>query len=305
MTDFSKMTIITENRGYMNTKSNNTKIKQFFHEVTSTFSYVVYSELSKMGVLIDPVLDYDHKSGRTSTKFANQILDFCNSNSLKIDWILETHAHADHFSSAQFLKSHLGSDVCIGENIRLVQDTFSKIFNISDITDKNYYFDQLLKDGDKLLAGDLEIEVISTPGHTPACCSFRIGDNLFIGDTLFMPDIGSARCDFPGGNAQTLYDSVQKIYSLGDHIRLFMCHDYPKDRDYQFMSTVKQQKETNIHLKKHITKEIFVDMRTKRDSTLEMPNLILPAIQFNIRAGGNLPLDDNGVAYLKIPIDAI
>jgi glyoxylase-like metal-dependent hydrolase (beta-lactamase superfamily II) len=286
----------------MNTKNNNTKIKQFFHEATSTFTYVVYSELSKIGVIIDPVLDYDHKSGKTSNKSAQNILEFCLQNSLQIDWILETHAHADHLSSAQFLKAKLGSDVCIGENIRTVQDAFSNIFNIKDITSENYYFDRLLKDGEKLLVGDLEIEVISTPGHTPACCSFKIGDNVFVGDTLFMPDVGSARCDFPGGNANTLYDSVQKIFSLGDNIRLFMCHDYPKDRDYQFMSTVKQQKDTNIHLKKFITKEMFVEMRTKRDATLEMPNLILPAIQFNIRAGGNLPKEDNDVAYIKIPI---
>lgn len=286
----------------MNSKNNNTKIKQFFHEATSTFTYVVYSELSKIGVIIDPVLDYDHKSGKTATKSAQILLDFCSQNSLTIDWILETHAHADHLSSAQFLKAKLGSDVCIGENIRTVQDTFSNIFNIKDITSENYFFDILLKDGEKLLAGDLEIEVISTPGHTPACCSFKIGDNVFVGDTLFMPDVGSARCDFPGGNANTLYNSVQKIFSLGDNIRLFMCHDYPKDRDYQFMSTVKQQKDTNIHLKKFITKEMFVEMRTKRDATLEMPNLMLPAIQFNIRAGGNLPKEDNGVAYIKIPI---
>lgn len=280
----------------------NTKIKHFFHEETSTFSYVVYSPLSKIGVIIDPVLDYNHKSGKASTISSQKILDFCESNSLKIDWILETHAHADHLSSAQFLKEKLDAEVCIGENIRQVQDTFSKMFNINDITNTNYYFDKLLKDGEKLLAGDLEVEVISTPGHTPACCSFKIGDNLFIGDTLFMPDVGSARCDFPGGNAETLYDSVQKIYALGDNVKLFMCHDYPKDREHQFMSTVKQQKDTNIHLKKHITKEIFVDMRTKRDVGLEMPNLILPAIQFNIRAGGNLPVEENGVSYLKIPI---
>ncbi len=286
----------------MNTKNKNTKIKQFFHEGTSTFTYVVYSELSKIGVIIDPVLDYDHKSGKTSTKSSQNILDFCLQNSLKIDWILETHAHADHLSSAQFLKSTLGSDVCIGENIRIVQDTFSKIFNIKDVNSENYYFDKLLKDGEILMAGDLEIEVISTPGHTPACCSFRIGENIFIGDTLFMPDVGSARCDFPGGDANTLYDSVQKLFAFGDNTRLFLCHDYPKDRDYQFMSTVKQQKDTNIHLKKFITKEMFVDMRTKRDSTLEMPNLILPSIQFNIRAGGNLPKEDNGVSYIKIPI---
>lgn len=286
----------------VNTLNINTKIKHFFHEETSTFSYVVYSEITKMGIIIDPVLDYDHKSGKASTISAQKILYFCESNSLKIDWILETHAHADHLSSAQFLKSKLGAEVCIGEGIRQVQQTFSSIFNIKDITENHYYFDKLLKDGEVLLAGELEIEVVSTPGHTPACCSFKVGENLFVGDTLFMPDVGSARCDFPGGNAETLYDSVQKIYSLGDNMRLFMCHDYPKDREHQFMTTVKKQKDTNIHLKKHITKEIFVDMRTKRDGTLEMPNLILPAIQFNIRAGGNLPVEDNGISYIKIPI---
>lgn len=285
----------------MKKTENRTLIKRFLHNETNTFSYAVYKEYSKHGVIIDPVLDYNPKNGTISHEFAKNILDFVKSNSLQIDWILETHAHADHLSAAQFFKNELGCDVAIGERIKEVQKTFAQIFHLKDLSE-NVYFDKLLTDGEFLMAGDLEVLVLSTPGHTPACCSFKIDDNIFVGDTIFMPDVGSARCDFPGGDAATLFDSVQKIFSFPHQTNILMCHDYPKDREHNFLTTIKAQFEKNIHLNKYISKEMFIDVRNKRDSALESPNLLLPAIQINIRAG-NLPkAESNGISYLKIPL---
>jgi glyoxylase-like metal-dependent hydrolase (beta-lactamase superfamily II) len=253
------------------------------------------------------VLDYDPKSGRTRTDSADKVIEFVRQKNLKVEWILETHAHADHFTAAPYLKQTLGGKTAIGDHITTVQQVFKGIFNLeAGFATNGSQFDHLLKDGEEFRFGALSGTTMYVPGHTPACVAFQIGDAVFVGDTMFMPDVGTARCDFPGGDAKTLYASVKKILSLPDTTRLFMCHDYPpNDRPVAFETTVGEQRRKNIHVHDGISEAQFVEMRTKRDATLEMPVLILPAVQVNIRAGEMPPKDANGVAYLKIPVNAL
>jgi glyoxylase-like metal-dependent hydrolase (beta-lactamase superfamily II) len=281
------------------------EVTTFFHVLTSTATYLVKDPNSEHAVIIDSVLDYDQKSGRTDTKTADEIIAYVRESELIIDWILETHVHADHLSAAPYLQEALGGKIAIGNQVPLVQGVFSKIYNFGDdfITDGSN-FNELLGDGQTIQAGGMSISVLFTPGHTPACVTYLIGDAAFIGDTLFMPDFGTARTDFPGGDAPTLYKSIKRILSLSDETRIFTGHDYaPGGRDYAWESTVKEQNQTNIHINADVREEDFVQMRTEKDATLDMPVLILPSIQVNIRAGHMPKPEDNGVAYLKIPIN--
>ena len=278
-----------------------------FDPATWTVSYVVYEKEGSACVIIDSVLDYDPKSGRTRTDSADQLIAFVREKQLKVEWILETHAHADHLTAAPYLKRHLGGKTAIGEHITTVQQVFKGIFNLEPgfATDGSQ-FDHLLREGEAFAFGALSGETMFVPGHTPACVAYRIGDAVFVGDTMFMPDVGTARCDFPGGDAKSLYASVKRILSLPDDTRLFMCHDYPpQGRAIRFETTVGEQRRTNIHVHDGISEAQFVAMRTTRDATLEMPVLILPAVQINIRAGELPPKDDNGVAYLRIPVNLL
>lgn len=282
-------------------------IKSFFDHATWTFTYVVYEKDQSPCVIIDSVLDYDPKSGRTSTHSAEMVIDFIRTHQLKTEWILETHAHADHLSAAQYLKEKLGGRVAIGNHIKTVQQVFKGVFNLEESfsVDGNQ-FDYLLAEDEIIQFGNLEIQCLFVPGHTPACMAYKIGDAIFVGDTMFMPDVGSARCDFPGGDAKALYESVQKLLSYPPETRLFMCHDYPpNERVIQFETSVAEQKKSNIHLKDGISAADFIAMRSKRDATLEMPVLILPAVQINIRAGQMPPKENNGISYLKIPLNAL
>ena len=285
----------------------NPVVKGFFDPDTWTVTYVVYEKAGSKCIIIDSVLSYDPKSGRTHTKMADQVVEFVKQNDLKTEWILETHAHADHVTAAPYLKTNLGGKVAIGDHISLVQGVFKSIFNLENAfpTDGSQ-FDHLLKDGEEVYFGNLSFKAIFVPGHTPACMAYQVGDAIFVGDTMFMPDVGTARCDFPGGDAHVLYQSMKKILSFPTQTRLFMCHDYPpNNRPVQFETTVAEQKKSNIHMHDGITEEQFIEMRTKRDATLEMPVLILPAIQVNIRAGEFPPNEENGIAYLKIPVNAV
>jgi glyoxylase-like metal-dependent hydrolase (beta-lactamase superfamily II) len=283
-------------------------VKAFFDEDTFTVTYVVTDPSSKSSAIIDPVLDFDQASGRTSTRSADQVLAFINSEDLKVLWILETHAHADHLSAAAYLKSRTGGRTGTGRLITGVQSTFKHLFNLGDefIAD-GQQFDCLLDEGEMLELGSMEIRVMHTPGHTPSCVTFVIGNAVFVGDTLFMPDYGTARADFPGGDASALYQSIQRIFELPAQTRLFLCHDYKApDRDeYVWETTVAEQSEHNIHIHKGISEKEFVEFRTKRDAGLGMPKLILPSIQVNIRAGEMPAADDNGVVYLRLPVDAL
>lgn len=284
----------------------NPSIQPFFDPVTGTASYVVHGGLDSPCAVIDPVLDYDPKSGKTSTRSADRIVDFVREHHLQVLWILETHAHADHLTAAPYLRDELGGKIAIGGQIRTVQGVFKKIFNLEPgFALDGSQFDRLLEDGETFAIGALQAQAISVPGHTPACMAYRIGDAVFVGDTLFMPDVGSARCDFPGGSATTLYRSARKLLALPPETRLFMCHDYPPPgRPAQWECTVADQRAHNIHLHDGVSEAGFAAMRTARDRTLEMPTLILPSIQVNIRAGHLPPAEDNGVTYLKIPINA-
>jgi len=278
-----------------------------FDPATWTMTYVVYEQEGGACAIIDSVLDYDPKSGRTSTQSADQVVDFVQEKKLQVQWILETHAHADHVTAAPYLKAQLGGQTGIGDHITSVQQVFKGIFNLEESfqTDGSQ-FDRLLDADETFAIGNLTARVLYVPGHTPACVAYQIGDAVFVGDTLFMPDVGSARCDFPGGCAKTLYASARKILSLPDHTRLFMCHDYPpNDRAVRFETSVAEQRAHNIHLHDGISETEFVRMRTERDATLAMPVLILPAVQVNIRAGEFPPKDSNGVSYLKIPLNAL
>lgn len=283
-------------------------VKAFFDEDTFTVTYVVTDPSSKSSAIIDPVLDFDQASGRTSTRSADQVLAFINSEDLKVLWILETHAHADHLSAAAYLKSRTGGRTGTGKLITGVQSTFKHLFNLGDefIAD-GQQFDCLLDEGELLELGSMEIRVMHTPGHTPSCVTFVIGNAVFVGDTLFMPDYGTARADFPGGDASALYQSIQRLFELPAQTRLFLCHDYKApDRDeYVWETTVAEQSEHNIHIHKGISEKEFVKFRTKRDAGLGMPKLILPSIQVNIRAGEMPAADDNGVVYLRLPVDAL
>lgn len=282
-------------------------IETFFEPATSTVSYVVFDEAGGSCAIIDPVLDYDAKSGRTSTQFADKQIQFIKSQRLTVEWILETHAHADHLSSAHYLQSKLGGKIAIGNGIPTVQKTFKKLFNIGDeFVPNGSHFDYLLADGEMFKVGKLSAKAILVPGHTPADLAYQFGDAIFIGDTLFMPDVGTARADFPGGDAHRLFQSIRKLLEFPPETRLLMCHDYPPtDRAVQWESTVAEQRKHNIHVHDGISEDEFVAMRTARDKTLEAPTLLLPSIQTNIRAGEMPPTEENGTAYFKIPINVI
>lgn len=282
-------------------------VQPFFDTETGTVSYVVYETRRSACAIIDSVLDYDPKSGHTSTTSADKLINFIQEQELIVEWILETHAHADHLSAAPYIKNHLGGKIAIGQMITKVQRVFDDIFNLEDsFKFDGSQFDYLFHEDEEFHIGNLTAKALYVPGHTPADMAYHIGDAIFVGDTLFMPDAGTARCDFPGGDAHTMYQSVQKILSFPDTTRLFMCHDYPPNgRAPAWESTVAKQRTTNIHIRKEIDEDDFVAMRTARDKTLGMPTLILPAIQINIRAGNMPPADDNGVRYLKIPLNTL
>ena len=282
-------------------------VHAIFDESTWTVTYVVYEKPGSSCAVIDSVLDYDPKSGRTKHTSADKVIEFVNSHDLKVKWILETHAHADHLTAAPYLKEKLGGQTAIGANITHVQRVFKEIFNFEDeFQVDGSQFDVLLSENQPIALDSCMGEVIEVPGHTPACVAYRFGDAVFVGDTLFMPDVGTARCDFPGGDARTLYRSIQKILSLPKETRLFMCHDYPPtDRPIAYESTVEKQLEHNIHLRNGTTEDDFVSMRSARDATLEMPVLILPAVQVNIRAGELPKAESNGKQYLKIPLNVL
>ena len=283
------------------------QVKAFFDPATWTVSYVVFDAPGGHCALVDSVLDYDPKSGRTRTDSANQLIAFVREQNLTVDWILETHAHADHLSAAPYLRKHLGGKIAIGGKITQVQNVFKGIFHLEpEFATNGSQFDHLFEDGDTFAIGTLQAQALSVPGHTPACMAYQVGDAVFVGDTLFMPDVGTARCDFPGGNAHTLYQSVRKLLSLPAETRLFMCHDYPPEgREAQWECTVADQRARNIHVHDGVSEAEFVAMRTKRDAGLAMPVLILPSVQVNIRAGELPPPEANGVCYLKIPLNAL
>lgn len=285
----------------------NPEVHGIFDPATSTVTYVVHRGAGTACAIIDSVLDYDPKSGRTRTTSADKVVDYVHSNRLTVEWILETHAHADHLTAAPYLKKKLGGKIAIGHQITAVQRVFKGVFNLGpDFREDGSQFDTLLRDEEIFSIGDLRARVIAVPGHTPACVAYQTGNAVFVGDTLFMPDVGTARCDFPGGNAKTLFASIRKLLSLPPETRLFMCHDYPpKTRTVTFETTVAEQRGKNIHVNDDISEEQFVQMRTHRDATLEMPMLILPAVQINIRAGELPPKESNGKSYLKIPLSGL
>ena len=280
-------------------------IQAFFDEPTNTVSYLVADPVTKKAAVIDPVLDYDHKSGKGSAKSADAILAEAKSEGFDILWVLETHVHADHLSGAPYIKLKTGAKVAIGERIREVQKIFRPVFNAMDVSGEGSEFDRLFKDGDTFNIGSLNGEVIATPGHTPACVSYKIGDAVFAGDTLFMPDYGTARADFPGGDARTLYRSIKRLLTLPPETRLFMCHDYlPKGgrTQYKWETTVGEEAARNVHVGGGVSEDEFVAMRDARDATLAAPVLLLPSIQVNMRAGQLPPADANGVHYLRVPV---
>jgi glyoxylase-like metal-dependent hydrolase (beta-lactamase superfamily II) len=283
------------------------QIQHFFDPRTWTLTYVVHDEHSRLGVVIDSVLDFDPKSGRTWSTSNDSIAAYLEQHRLTIPYVLDTHAHADHLSGMAYFKDRYGSRTVIGRHITTVQETFRKLFNLgSDFPVDGRQFDVLLDEGAELLVGPLRIKALHTPGHTPACMTYQIGDALFVGDTLFQPDYGTARCDFPGGSAATLYDSIQRLYAMSDTTRIFTCHDYqPGGRPLQYESTVGEQRAANIQLNARTSKEEYVAFRAKRDATLEMPMLILPSLQVNIRAGRLPEPESNGVSYLKLPLNVL
>jgi len=289
----------------MNTTTQAT-VKAFFDPQTWTYSYVVYESKGSPCIVIDSVLNYDPKSGRTKTKSADEVIAFIKEHRLQLEWILETHAHADHLTAAPYIQEKLSGKIAIGDHITTVQGVFKGVFNLDDIAVDGSQFDVLIKEGESIAFGNLSFKALYVPGHTPACMAYEIGDSIFVGDTLFMPDVGTARCDFPGGSASNLYRSIQSILKYPPSTKLYMCHDYPPNgRPPEYQSTVADQKEANIHVHDGITEEQFVAMRTKRDAGLEMPVLILPSIQVNIRAGHMPKAEGNGTAYLKIPLNAL
>jgi glyoxylase-like metal-dependent hydrolase (beta-lactamase superfamily II) len=282
------------------------EVEAFFDPATNTISYVVKDPSSNACAVIDSVMDIDYAAGRITHDHADAIINYIRKNDLKLTWIIETHVHADHLSAAPYIQSALGGKIGIGDKIMVVQETFGKIFNEgTEFQRDGSQFDALFKDGDTYMVGNMQAVAIYTPGHTPACMVHVMGDAAFVGDTLFMPDGGSARADFPGGDAATLYDSIQKVLSLPDDTRLFMCHDYgPNGRDIQWETTVAAEKEHNIHVGKGATKEQFVKFRTERDATLAMPKLIIPSLQVNMRAG-EVPTDKDGRPMLKVPVNGL
>ncbi len=281
-------------------------VTAFFDEPSFTFSYVIQDPDSGHCAIVDSVLDFDYASGKTDTASADALLAFIDSHSLTVDWILETHVHADHVSAAPYLKAKTGGLIGIGKQVCTVQKTFGQAFNVEkDFATNGSQFDVLLEDNDTIQIGQLTGQAMHTPGHTPACMTFVFGDAAFVGDTLFMPDYGTARCDFPGGDAAMLYRSIQRIFSLPDNTRLFMCHDYkaPGRDEYAHQTSVTEQRKHNIHIQDGVNEADFVAMRTSRDATLSMPKLILPSVQVNMRAGHLPPAEDNGQHYLKIPLN--
>ena len=282
-------------------------VQPFFHRESSTWSYAAVDEQARRAAVIDPALDFDAKSARTGTASADAIVAWLRERDLTVEWVLETHAHADHLSAAQRIKQQLGGRIAIGIGITSVQETFAPVFDLGDeFARDGSQFDQLFADGDAFRIGGMAAQVIGVPGHTADSVAYRIGDALFVGDSLFMPDGGSARCDFPGGDAATLYHSIQRLYALPDETRVFVCHDYgPGGREVAFETTIGAQKRNNIHVRIDTTEEEFVRLRTQRDATLAVPALLLPSIQVNIRAGELPPAADNGVRYLKLPLDTI
>ncbi|MFZ4552267.1 MAG: MBL fold metallo-hydrolase [Aquabacterium sp.] len=280
-------------------------VQSFFDPQTWTYTHVAYDRDGGHGAIVDPVLDFDAKSGRTATARAEEVIAFVKAKGLTIDWIIETHAHADHLSAAPFVRAQVGGKVAIGKDIARVQSVFKTLFHLeADFATDGSQFDHLFDDGEAFSFGALEGQAWHVPGHTPADMAFVIGDAVFVGDTLFMPDVGTARCDFPGGDAHQLYRSIQRILSLPAETRLFMCHDYPpQGRSAQAMSTVGDQRAHNIHVRDGVTEDAFVTMRQARDASLAMPNLILPSVQVNIRAGQLPPAESDGRHYLKLPVN--
>lgn len=279
-------------------------IRAFFDEPTNTVSYLVADPATGKAAVIDPVLDYDHNAGEVDTRSVEAMLKAASEAGFSIEWTLETHAHADHLSGSPYIKARTGARIGIGEHIKDVQRIFRPVFNATDLKPEGGDFDHLFKDGERFRIGNLEVEVLYTPGHTPADISYKIGDAVFVGDTLFMPDYGTARADFPGGDAHKLYQSIRRLLALPPETRLFMCHDYkaPGRDAYAWETTVKEQRESNVHVKDGVSEEEFVAMRTARDAKLSAPRLLLPSIQVNIRAGRFPPAEDNGVRYLTIPV---
>jgi glyoxylase-like metal-dependent hydrolase (beta-lactamase superfamily II) len=286
----------------------NAHVEPFFDPTTFTYSYVVSDPQTCQCAVIDSVLDYDPASGRTSHATAQRLVDHVREHDLKVQWLLETHVHADHLSAAPYLRQQLGGQLAIGDRITVVQGTFGKLFNAgTDFATDGRQFAHLFHDGDTFQVGNLQARAIHTPGHTPACMTYVIGDAAFVGDTLFMPDYGTARCDFPGGDARTLYQSIQKLFALPGDTRVFMCHDYkaPGREEFLYETTIAAEREHNVHVHVGISEDQFVAMRTARDATLGMPTLILPSVQINMR-GGELPEpESNGTRYLKIPLDVL
>jgi len=280
------------------------EIRAFFDEPTNTVSYLVWDPATHEGAVIDPVLNFDHRSGEAEVQSADAILAEANKLGVKIKQVLETHAHADHLSGAPYIKLKTGATVAIGEHIKEVPRIFRPVFNATDVSGDGSEFDYLFKDGERFKLGGIDAEVMYTPGHTPACISYKIGDAVFVGDTMFMPDYGTARADFPGGNAHELYRSIKRILSLPNETRLFMCHDYkaPGRDQYAWETTVGEEKARNVHMHEGVSEDEFVNMREARDATLAAPLLLLPSIQVNIRAGKFPPAEANGVHYLKVPV---
>lgn len=286
----------------------NPVVKTFFDQASNTFSYIVQDPNSNACAIIDSVLDFDYASGHTNFKSADEIIAYIQASGLTVEWILETHAHADHLSAAPYLQQKLGGKIAIGQHITVVQQTFGKIFNAGTAFERDgSQFDRLFQENDEFQIGQLTAKVIHTPGHTPACLSYLIGDAVFVGDTLFMPDYGTARCDFPGGDAAVLYQSVQKLLALPDETRMFLCHDYlPAGRShYVNQTTVGEQRRNNIHIREGISAQEFIAMRNARDATLAMPTLIIPSVQVNMRAGQMPPAEEDGQIYLKVPINCL
>lgn len=284
-------------------------VKAFFDPATFTYSYVVSDFAARQCAIIDPVLDYDPAAGRTSHESADTLLTYIREQALEVQWILETHVHADHVSAGHYLRGQLGGKLAIGNHITVIQQTFGALFNVeSSFRRDGSQFDHLFKDGDTFQIGNLSAQAIHTPGHTPACMTYVIGDAAFVGDTLFMPDYGTARCDFPGGNASTLYRSIhEKLFALPDETRVFMCHDYkaPGRNEYQYETSIAAERLHNVHVHDGVTEEQFVTLRQARDLTLDMPTLILPSVQINMRAGEFPPAEENGTRYIKIPLDIL
>jgi glyoxylase-like metal-dependent hydrolase (beta-lactamase superfamily II) len=290
----------------MSATANGTSIRPFFDEATNTVSYLIFDPITRQGAVIDPVLDWDHRSGEADTRSADRLIEAARQEGITIALILETHAHADHLTAAPYIKQRCGGNIGIGEHIKDVQRIFRPVFAAEDVKPEGGDFDLLLRDGERLKLGAMEIEVLHTPGHTPACVCYRIGDDVFVGDTLFMHDYGTARADFPGGDARVLFRSIKRLLALPPETRLWMCHDYkaPGREAYAWQSTVAEQRAHNPHVKDGVTEDQFVAFRQARDAKLAAPTLLLPSIQVNIRAGRFPEAESNGVRYLKIPVKA-